>query len=111
MEYRDKKIVIIGAGSTGRSLARFFLARGAQVVLSDRRSTECFDDLEELLSQGIQLDLGGHTLEQFMAADLIAVSPGVPLDTPVLDACQNNKIDWLANENITPLGWNQSLVL
>lgn len=100
MEYRNKKIVIIGAGSTGRSLARFFLARGAQVVLSDRRSAECFDDLEELLSQGIQLDLGGHTLEQFMAADLVAVSPGVPLDIPVLDACQNNKIAMLGEVEI-----------
>jgi len=100
MEYRDKKIVIIGAGSTGRSLARFFLARGAQVVLSDRRSAECFDDLEELLSQGIQLDLGGHTLEQFLAADLVAVSPGVPLDIPVLDACQNNKIAMLGEVEI-----------
>src|SRR5210317_1782099 len=100
MEYRDKKIVIIGAGSTGRSLARFFLARGAQVVLSDRRSAECFDDLEELLSQGIQLDLGGHTLELFLAADLVAVSPGVPLDIPVLDACQNNKIAMLGEVEI-----------
>jgi len=92
MDYRDKKIVIIGAGSTGRSLARFFLARGAQIVLSDHRPAERFDDLAELLGQGVQLDLGGHTLELFMAADLIAVSPGVPLDIPVLQACQERKI-------------------
>ncbi|NIO61338.1 MAG: NAD(P)-binding domain-containing protein, partial [Gammaproteobacteria bacterium] len=37
IDYTDKKIVIIGAGSTGRSLARFFIARGAHVVLSDSR--------------------------------------------------------------------------
>jgi len=100
MEYRDKKIVIIGAGSTGRSLARFFLARGAQVVLSDHRLAECFDDLDELDSLGIKLDLGGHTQELFAAADLIAVSPGVPLDIPVLSACQNNKIAMLGEVEI-----------
>jgi len=100
MNYRDKKIVIIGAGSTGRSLARFFLARGAQVVLSDHRPAECFDDLDELRSQGIRLDLGGHAYEQFMAADLIAVSPGVPLDIPVLSACQNHNIAILGEVEI-----------
>ena len=92
MDYRGKKVVIIGAGSTGRSLARFFLARGAQIVLSDHRPAERFDDLDELHSQGIQLDLGGHTLDLFTAADLIAVSPGVPLDIPALKACQGRKI-------------------
>ena len=100
MDYRDKKIVIIGAGSTGRSLARFFQARGAQVVLSDNRPAECFDDLDALCGQGIRLDLGGHTHELFMAADLIAVSPGVPLDIPVLCDCQNNKIAILGEVEI-----------
>jgi len=100
MDYSDKKIVIIGAGTTGRSLAGFFLARGAQVVLSDHRPAEYFDDLEELYRQGIRLDLGGHTHEQFMAADLIAVSPGVPLDIPVLSACQDSKVAILGEVEI-----------
>ena len=60
MDYQDKQIVIVGAGSTGRSLARFFLARGAQGVLSDHRSSDCFDDLDELSGIGARLDLGGH---------------------------------------------------
>lgn len=100
MDYRNKKIVIIGAGSTGRSLARFFLGRGAQVVLSDNRRDECFDDLDDLHSLGVQLDLGGHTQELFLAADLIAVSPGVPLDIPVLSACRDREIAMLGEVEI-----------
>ena len=61
IDYKDKKIVIIGAGSSGRSLARFFVARGADVVLSDSRHAEQFTDLEELENAGVRLDLGGHT--------------------------------------------------
>ena len=47
-DYRDKKIIIIGAGSTGRSLARFFRVRGARVTLSDNRSADLLDNLDEL---------------------------------------------------------------
>ena len=64
-DYRDKQIVIIGAGSTGRSLAKFFLAQGARVVLSDNRRTEFLDNLDELEKAGVRMDLGGHTQEHF----------------------------------------------
>jgi len=100
MDYQDKQIVIVGAGSTGRSLARFFLARGAQVVLSDCRLAECFDDFSELNSLGVRLDLGGHTQKLFAAADLVAVSPGVSPDIPVLDACRDRAIDILGEVEI-----------
>jgi len=91
-DYRDKQVVIIGAGSTGRSLANFFITRGARVTLSDKRPAERFDDLDALLRLGVRLDLGGHTQELFTSADLIAVSPGVSLEIPVLKACQEKEI-------------------
>ena len=100
MDYQDNQIVIVGAGSTGRSLARFFLARGAQVVLSDCRLAECFDDLSQLNSLGVRLDLGGHTQALFEVADLVAVSPGVPLDIPVLSACRDRDIAILGEVEI-----------
>ena len=100
MDYQDKQIVIVGAGSTGRSLARFFLERGAQVVLSDCRLAECFDDLSQLNSLGVRLDLGGHTQALFEVADLVAVSPGVPLDIPVLSVCRDRDIAILGEVEI-----------
>lgn len=98
--YQDKKVVIVGAGSTGRSLARFFVARGAQVILSDNRPAERFDDLGELENIGVQLDLGGHSREHFFSADLIAVSPGVPLDIPILQASRDHNVSLLGEIEI-----------
>jgi UDP-N-acetylmuramoylalanine--D-glutamate ligase len=98
--YQDKTVVIIGAGSTGRSLARFFVARGADVTLSDSRSIDRFDDLDELHSCGVTLDLGGHSEEVFTSADLIAVSPGVPLDIPVLQSCRTHDVRMLGEIEI-----------
>ena len=60
-DYRNKKIVIIGAGSTGCSLMQFFCAQGAQVTLSDNRSADLLSNLNELEQGEVTLDLGGHT--------------------------------------------------
>lgn len=85
-DYSDKKVVVIGAGATGLALSRYFCRRGATVTLSDSRSAERVGDLSELRALGIRLDLGGHTPEPFLAADLVAVSPGVPLSVPAVAA-------------------------
>lgn len=98
--YHNKNIVIIGAGSTGRSLARFFVHQGAHVVLSDQRPAEQLESLDDLRGMGVQLDLGGHTQELLLTADLIAVSPGVPLSLAVLQNCQDHPIPILGEIEI-----------
>lgn len=99
-DYRHKQITIIGAGSTGRSLAKFFLAQGAKVSLSDNRSAELLDNLDELKNAGIRMDLGGHTPELFRKADLVVISPGVPLDIPVVELCRQHAVPVLGEVEI-----------
>jgi len=99
-DYKDKKIVIVGAGSTGCSLARFFRARGAQVSLSDNRSAEQLSNVDELQQLGVALDLDGHTQRLFTTADLVVVSPGVPLDVPVLEASRRQGVAILGEVEI-----------
>lgn len=82
--YQNQRVVVVGAGSSGVGLARYFQARGAQVVLSDRRAAAEFQNLSDLAASGVQLDLGGHTERLFAGADLIALSPGVPLEVPAV---------------------------
>jgi len=103
-DYRHKQITIIGAGSTGRSLAKFFLEQGAKVSLSDNRSAEFLDNLDELRNAGVRMDLGGHTPELFEKADLVVISPGVPLDIPVVELCRQHAIPVLGEVEIA---WQQ----
>ena len=84
-DYNSQKIVVVGAGDSGCSLARFFCQRGAEVALSDSRPEECLDGLKKLKAMPVLLDLGGHTESIFQRADLIVVSPGIPVDLPVLE--------------------------
>src|SRR5512133_3943403 len=86
IDYSQKKIMVVGAGSTGLALCRYFRARGAEVALSDQRSAERIHGFDELMQLGVVLDLGGHTLARFTSSDLIVISPGVPLTAPPLVA-------------------------
>jgi len=84
--FEGKRIVVVGAGSTGVALARYFRTRGAAVTLSDSRPDDKVGGLEPLRAAGVLFDLGGHSTELFVAADLVAVSPGVPLTVPAIAA-------------------------
>jgi UDP-N-acetylmuramoylalanine--D-glutamate ligase len=94
-DFSGKKIVVIGAGRSGQALVRFLLQRGASVALSDQRSAEQIAGLAEFAQLPVRLDLGGHSLELFEQADLIAVSPGVPLDCPPLQRAKSCNIPLL----------------
>ncbi|KIH77947.1 UDP-N-acetylmuramoylalanine--D-glutamate ligase [Geoalkalibacter ferrihydriticus] len=84
--YAGKNVVIVGAGRTGLALVGFFLRQGARLTVSDRREAERIAGIDKLSQAGIRLDLGGHSAEVMRQADLVAVSPGVPLDQPALAA-------------------------
>ncbi len=79
-----KKVVVVGAGKTGLALARHFSRLGARVTLSDRRPGADIPDLATLEGLPVSFDFGGHTTALFTAAELVAVSPGVPLTVPAI---------------------------
>lgn len=78
--------VVIGLGKTGLSCARFLVDRGFEVVVMDSRDTP--PGLNELRQElpGLALVLGRFDAGQIERADLLIVSPGVSLKTPVLAA-------------------------
>ena len=61
------------------------------MTLTESRST--FDGAARLREQGVQLELGGHNPETFAAADLVVVSPGVPVEQPVFDSARERHVE------------------
>ncbi len=83
MELKNKRVLVVGAGKSGISAARFLRERGAKVTVSDSRSAAALaGEIPELMDAGIMVEAGGHGLLTFRRQDLIVVSPGVPMDTP-----------------------------
>ncbi len=83
-DFTGQKIVVVGAGRTGVALSAYFADRGAHVTLSDQRSADRITGIEDLPRAAVQFDFGGHDAAAFRTADLIAVSPGVPLTVPAI---------------------------
>jgi UDP-N-acetylmuramoylalanine--D-glutamate ligase len=85
VELKNKRVLVVGLGKSGKSAALFLRERGAQVTVSDSRSAEALaGEIPALLDAGIMVETGGHGLLTFRRQDLIVVSPGVPYDTPEL---------------------------
>src|ERR1700683_1262713 len=85
MELKDKRVLVVGLGKSGVASALFLKARGARVTVSDTKSgDELRNEIPALLDHGITVETGGHGERTFRGQDLIVVSPGVPVDAPLL---------------------------
>lgn len=94
MEFSHRKVVVVGLGATGKATALFLQEKGAQLTVSEVRGKEALEPvISTLSSQGIAVETGGHRLETFLRAELIVVSPGVPLDSAPLRAAAERGIE------------------
>ena len=89
MELAGKMVVVVGMARSGIAAAHFLLARRARVTINDaqpeaRMSPQQSQTLARLREAGIDVVTGGHPDDLFTQADLVVVSPGVPLAIPPL---------------------------
>jgi len=90
MELKDKRVLVVGLGKSGVASALFLKAHGARVTVSDTKSgDELRNEIPVLLDHGITVETGGHGERTFRGQDLIVVSPGVPVDAPLLQQARS----------------------
>jgi UDP-N-acetylmuramoylalanine--D-glutamate ligase len=88
-DLRNKRVLVVGLGKSGRAVALCLRRHGALVTVTDIKPPADFGPLlPELLAQKIGLELGSQRVEIFLAHDLIVVSPGVRWDLPQLEAAR-----------------------
>jgi len=87
MTLKDKKVTVVGLARSGAGAARLLSLMGAEVTVTDKRSEGDLMEMLKGLGASVKRALGGHPDEVFSSADLIVVSPGVPLEIgPVASA-------------------------
>jgi UDP-N-acetylmuramoylalanine--D-glutamate ligase len=75
-----QQVLVVGAARSGVAAAYLLARRGAKVTLTDRKPQ--IPEAAELGAAGVTLELGGHVMATFESADLVVLSPGVPIELP-----------------------------
>ncbi|HOC09948.1 MAG TPA: UDP-N-acetylmuramoyl-L-alanine--D-glutamate ligase, partial [Bacillota bacterium] len=85
MDIRDKKVLVIGLAVSGLQTVKALHGLGARVKVNDRKNEA---ELKEAISaiKGLNVDcvLGGHPTELADWPDFAVISPGIPMDIPMV---------------------------
>lgn len=100
--YSDKNITVFGANRSGIAIARLLYKLGANITLTDTHERELLSaEINHLDGLAIEFQLGGHEKSCIDKAELIVVSPGVPLDIPILCEAKRRQISILGELEIS----------
>lgn len=92
-ELKDKRILVVGLGKTGSSLAHFLVAQGAHVTVTDHKSKpELSAQLELMGDLPIKYELGSHSPKTFLQQDLVILSPGVPSNLKIFEYARSQGV-------------------
>ncbi len=88
---QSKYTLIVGMGKTGNAVASFLNKNKKNIVITDIDASKK-EDATIFETQGIKTEIGFHDLATFENAELIIVSPGVPLNIPELEKARKKGI-------------------
>lgn len=92
MQLRGKRVSVLGAGRSGLSVARFLKKRRANVFLSEAGPSEKYEAAQKELEQlDVSCEFGDNT-HLVLESDLIVISPGVPLNSPIVQLARQKEI-------------------
>ena len=101
--FRGKKVTVMGLGlfEGGVGVTRFLVDQGAEVIVTDLKSSEDLQEsLEKLEGLPVLLHLGEHHEQDFTNVDLVVVNPAVPKTSPYLHLACEHGVPLFAEMNI-----------
>jgi len=81
-----QRVTVVGGGRSGIAAAELLAGRGARVTLAETIGP--VPDAARLAQVGVTIEIGPHQPERFASADLLVLSPGVPLTQPAIEAAR-----------------------
>jgi len=86
-DFAGKRVYVIGLGEkgTGRAVAQAMARHGATVTVADEKpADELAAEISKLEGLPVGFELGEQTYASIEKADLVVLSPGVPLEKPAI---------------------------
>jgi UDP-N-acetylmuramoylalanine--D-glutamate ligase len=92
-KYKGKRVLVVGFGMSGVAAARYLVKQGAKVTVTDtKQKSELLESCNATADLKIEYELGKHNNKTFHTAELIVVSPGVPLNLKPLEEARELKV-------------------
>lgn len=94
MKWNNKKVMVFGTGISGMGAARLLEQAGADVLLYDGNESLDKEAVAAKLPEGsrAQIQIGEMPDEILASVDVVIMSPGVPLDIPVVERAKSKGI-------------------
>src|SRR5262245_22865350 len=106
MEVEGKKVLIVGVARSGLAAARLLASRGAMVTANDMKAeadlmqSPLRAEIEELRKVGVQFVFGSHPENMFLNADLVVLSPGVPVTIAPLQSAKQAGVEIISEPEL-----------
>ncbi|MDD3335766.1 MAG: UDP-N-acetylmuramoyl-L-alanine--D-glutamate ligase [Eubacteriales bacterium] len=85
MKLESKRVLVVGMARSGIAAAELLMHHGAIPILSDMKKDEAFgNQLDCLRNTSCEFRLGEDSVKLLDEADILVISPGVPIDAPVV---------------------------
>lgn len=86
VELKDKNVLVLGLGDTGLSALRWLKGQSARLSVADTRVTPPNLAAIQAEFQHVELYLGEYQESTFVQAEVLVLSPGVSVKTPMVQA-------------------------
>ena len=90
--FKNRKVLVVGLARSGSGAADLLSVLGADITVTDSRPRNALKKYIEKLPSDVKVVAGDNPDNIFQNADLIVVSPGVPLDIPQLEKARQKGI-------------------
>lgn len=85
VSYSNQKILVLGAGISGKGVAKVLASLGAHVILNDKAAISMEEEsIAALVAMGVQVVGGSQENELLEGIDRIVLSPGIPPHIPII---------------------------
>ena len=93
MDFSGKRVLVIGAGISGRSASEALACHGASVILNDVKNVDAQGEpWNELKADGVQLVFGHQEAALLDNIDIVVPSPVVSPENPIMKEAAARKL-------------------
>ena len=86
MQLKGIQVLVLGLGESGLAMAKWLARQGARVRVADSRTQPPNAEALRLAVPNSTLRSGPFVADTFAGVDLVAISPGVPVQEPCVQA-------------------------